>query len=186
MIRLFEEEPKNLTEKILRLLAAGAVLPAILIMPGMGRLFVGKKSTWHKFDQKKLKPRVKNLLKRKLVAVREENDEMVIKLTDKGKTTLLRFDLDKMKIKKPFSWDGKWRLIIFDIPNEKKQARELFRAKLKQLEFYPLQKSVFLIPYPCLAEIEFLRQVLEIGEHVRILVVEKLEGEKLFKQHFGL
>lgn len=185
MLKIFEEEPRNLTEAILRILAAGAILPAILVMPGVGKLFVERKSPWRKFG-KKLKPRIKNLLKRELVAIGEENGEVVIKLTEKGKTTLLKYDLERMRIKKPSSWDGKWRLVIFDIPNEQKQAREIFREKLKQLEFYPLQKSVFLTPYPCFSEIEFLRQILGIGEYVRVLIVQRLEGEKLFKHHFGI
>lgn len=186
MLKIFEEEPRNLTEAILRILAAGVVLPAILVMPGIGKLFVDRRNSWQKFDEKKLKPRIKNLLKRKLVAIKEEDGQMVVKLTEKGKTLLLRYDLDRMKIKKPSSWDGKWRLVIFDIPNEQKQARELFREKLKQLEFYPLQKSVFLTPFPCFSEIEFLRQVLGVGEYVRVLIVQRLEGEKLFKHHFGI
>ncbi|MFZ5366216.1 MAG: hypothetical protein ACOZBZ_02885 [Patescibacteria group bacterium] len=186
MLKIFEEEPRNLTEAILRILAAGAVLPAILIMPGVGRLFVEERSPWKKFDEKKLKPRIKNLLKRKLLAIGEEDGEVVIKLAEKGKTYLLKYDLERMKIKKPGKWDGKWRVVVFDIPNSQKGEREVFREKLKQLEFYPLQKSVFLTPYPCFSEIEFLRQVLGVGEYVRILMVEKLEGENLFKRHFGL
>ncbi len=185
MIGFFKEEPRNQTEKILRILAAGVILPAIFIMPGVGRLFIQKRSPWQKFG-KKLKPRIKNLLKRELVAIGEKDGEMVIKLTEKGKMTLLKYDFERMRIRRPLRWDGKWRLVIFDIPNGKKVAREIFREKLKQLEFYPLQKSVFLTPYPCFSEIEFLRQVLGIGENVRILIVEKLEGEEIFRQHFGL
>lgn len=182
---MFEQEPRNSTEAILRLLAVGVILPAVVVMPGMGKLFLSRRSQWRKFGYK-LKPRIKNLLKKELVAMGEENGEVVIKLTEKGKTILLRYDLDRMKIKKPSRWDGKWRLVIFDIPNNQKAARELFREKLKQLEFYPLQKSVFLTPYSCFSEIEFLRQVLGVGEYVRVLIVDKVEGEELFKRHFGL
>ena len=41
-------------------------------------------------------------------------------------------------------WDGKYRIVIFDIPEEKRIIRNLFRRNLKKWGFQHLQKSVWI------------------------------------------
>lgn len=65
-------------------------------------------------------------------------DEIVFKLTDEGKTALL---LNKLEEE---DWDGKWRVVIFDIPEQKRLVRDLLRRNLKKWGFKPLQKSVWI------------------------------------------
>ena len=111
---------------------------------------------------------------------------MEIAITKQGKEVALRYDIDTVKLKRPSRWDGKWRLIIFDIPSDKKQAREAFRKKLSELGVYPLQKSVFLTPYPCEKEIEFIATIFEIRQYILLLYVSAFEGEEKFRHRFNL
>ena len=60
-----------------------------------------------------------------------------------------------MKIRKPAKWDGKWRIVVFDIPENLRSIRQALREHLCRLQFYQLQKSVFVLPYECGDEIEF-------------------------------
>lgn len=55
--------------------------------------------------------------------------------------------------------------------------------KLKMLR---LQKSVYLYPYPCHDELEFLRQYFDVGEAVLYLTVRFVESEEVYRQYFGL
>ena len=64
--------------------------------------------------------------------------ELIIKLTDEGKTALILVKEDEE------SWDNKWRIVIFDIPEQKRTIRNLFRRNLKKWGFKPLQKSVWI------------------------------------------
>jgi len=89
-------------------------------------------------------------------------------------------------IQKQKHWDGKWRLIIYDIQVQKKKAQQLFHKMLKKFQFLQLQRSVYLYPYNCEDEIEFLRQYYKIGENVIILTINGLENEKAYKDYFGL
>ena len=73
-------------------------------------------------------------------------------------------------IKKTPTWDGLFRVIIFDIPENRKGIREIFRKKLKELEFQQLQKSVFVSPYECRNEIDFLKNVYEIVPYVSYIL----------------
>jgi DNA-binding transcriptional regulator PaaX len=69
-------------------------------------------------------------------------------------------------------WDKKWRIIIFDIPQEKHIARIRFRNKLKSLGCVMLQKSVFIFPYPCHEEVGDIAGYLEISDYIDILIAE--------------
>lgn len=85
------------------------------------------------------------------------------------------------------AWDKKWRLVIFDIPTYQKNAREALRHKIKEMGFYPLQKSVFITPYPCEDEIDFISSVFEIDRNnVLILEVSKFEGEEKLRNYFKI
>lgn len=77
--------------------------------------------------------------------------------------------------------------MIFDIPTSSRLIRDIFRRKLKEFGFYPLQQSVWIIPYPCQAEIKLLRDFLGVNKkEIQILEVTKLESEKFFKKIFKL
>lgn len=182
-----ERDKKYATLKvILLLLAGGAFLAVSVVAPGV---LVGLKTLgpqWEKYKKRKLKESLKKLHRRKLVGFAREGEKMVVKLTDKGRTKALKYKLDDLKIKKPKRWDGKWWVIIFDIPEKKKLAREAFRTILKRLGFYRWQRSVFVYPFSCYDEIDFVRSLLEIRPFVKILVVEELEDGFFLKRKFSL
>ncbi len=81
---------------------------------------------------------LKRLRERGYIDLDEFNNNLVLKLTDKGKQeALLR------KILKDEKWDGKWRIVVFDIPEKHRKARNALRSKLKTWGFSPWQKSVW-------------------------------------------
>jgi len=106
-------------------------------------------------------------------------------LTDKGKLKALTYKFDEMKIEKK-DWDGKWRLLIFDIPEKIRQGRNSLREKIKQLGFYELQKSAFIFPYNCKDEIDFIIEFYRLRKYARFAVLESIDNEKHLKQIFSL
>lgn len=67
-----------------------------------------------------------------------DQDKIILKLTEKGKSYMrLENALNKEK------WDGKWRLVIFDIPESKRKLRNTLRQKLKEWGFKYWQKSLW-------------------------------------------
>ena len=107
-----------------------------------------------------------------MITISEQNDKTKITITQKGKTKVLEYQADQLVIKKQSPWDKKWRVVIFDIPEKKKSAREIFRKKLLNLGFEKIQHSVWRQKYPCLNEIEFLANLYQIRPHVNLI-----EGE---------
>ena len=91
-----------------------------------------------------------------------------------------------MLIPKPARWDRKWRIVIFDIPEYLKSTRDIMRARLKQIGMIELQKSVFVHPYPCEKEIEFLTEFYEVKPHVRLIIAESIDSEFHLKTKFKL
>ena len=179
-------------KEVLALLAKMGFLAMTLVAPNTiilaKELFPEKKEweNWKRYNPSYLKSTLVRLERQKEVEIIEEDDQQIVKLTTRGKVKLLKYALKELEIKKPKKWDGKWRLVIYDIPRKYKASQEFFRVMLKQLSFYPFQKSVYLIPYPCENEIEYLRQILGIDRYVRILVVEKIEYDEAFRTYFGL
>lgn len=184
---------------ILLLAGVGVFLAGSLIFPGLPRILAGRKfryedidnflseHEWEEFDQSRLKQRLKELHKQKVVRIRQlDEDKFVVQITKKGKRKLLQYRLNEMTIPKPNKWDGKWRIVAYDIPTEKKVARDTLRLTLKRLGLFELQKSVYLYPYPCTEAIEFIRELYEVGEHVTLLTVGYLEDEIAYKEYFSL
>jgi|SRR3989344_6611798 len=109
----------------------------------------------------------------------EKNGEMIYKFTNNGKEKLRRFLLETLEIATPHKWDGRWRVLIFDIPESHTHARRAFQRKLSVMGFYPLQKSVWVHPLPCEEEIEFLKDFFNVKPYVDILYVEKMTNGKV-------
>ena len=105
-------------------------------------------------------------------------------LTDHGKDKVIKYMIADFKIFIPEKWDKKWRIVVFDIPNEKKTARDILASKLKKLGFIRLQKSIFVFPYDCQKEIDYLREVYEIKPFVQYIVAESIDTEVVLMDYF--
>jgi len=179
---------------VLIILASGTLLATSFIMPGVAKILPNPLSDyekdweeWKRFNPSFLRRTLERLKKQKLVKVREgENGLTTIEITSAGKRKILKYALEDLEIAKPNFWDGKWRLIIYDIPHYNRHLSNLLSQTLKNLGFWQLQKSVYLIPYPCQPQVEFLREYFGLGDNVLILEVNKIENDKPFRDYFGI
>ncbi len=96
------------------------------------------------------------------------------RLTKKGVCRLLDVKIKRIIGSRGGKWDGYWRLIIFDIPEDRKFAREALRRRLKYFNFFPLQKSVFVFPYKCEDEIRALGEYFIINDNIEIILTKSL------------
>lgn len=63
-------------------------------------------------------------------------------LTDTGRRKYVQRTVGPDTIRTPRRWDGKWRVVVFDIPNRLKPAREAMGETLRRMGFVQLQESV--------------------------------------------
>jgi len=169
---------RSLTRDVLFMAASGTLILSSLFAPNVAQLskpLMRWRKNWDKIDKRRVGDAIKRLNNKRLIELIEKGDKIHIKITANGKNLLKRFDYDDLELLKTKKWDKKWRLVIFDIPEKKKKERLAISKKLKDIGFYPMQKSVFIYPYDCRDEIDFICEFLSISRYVNYCVVEFLD-----------
>lgn len=105
-------------------------------------------------------------------------------LTEKGLLEFIKFRIQDSKS----SWDGKWRMVVFDISEKIRTQRDFLRKQLKWLGFKELQKSVWIFPYDIKKDLEEILTIfgLDFSGDVRFVIVDKIEDDKDLRQYFNL
>lgn len=173
---------------ILKGLVFGGFIVAVVAMPGFANILTLFKPK-NTYEKEKVKRAINSLKKNRFIVVYEKNGKEYIKITEKGKSKIKEYDFYDLKIKKSKRWDKKWRIIMFDIPNNtkiKERVRKIFRLKLKDMGFLQYQKSVFIYPYECRDEIDFLKRYLFIDKYVKYVLIDKIDDEFKLKKYFNL
>jgi len=173
---------------LLKYLAFGGVLTLAMLSPVSGHKVLKGLLKHLKYKVKQLRFSAYYLKKRGMVEfVKENGKEVTVKITNNGRKYLKTFDLENMQLNRQFGWDGKWRLVIFDVPEKYKNAREALRQKLKDLDLVRLQDSVWVTPYPCDNEIRFIREVFNIPFNVDVIITDDLKHHEIrLKKYFKL
>ena len=127
----------------------------------------------------KLRSAVARLVDKGLLAYEKSG----VRLTRKGELFLER---NALPLKRPAKWDGKWRMVIFDIPENKKRHRDLLRTTITRLGFFRLQNSVWIYPYDCEELGTLLKTEYSLGKNVLYMIVDKIENSSFIKRHFRL
>ena len=142
---------------------------------------------WKKYKREKISSVFSRLRKEGCIKMVKRNHDIHISLTEKGKKKAGWLQIDSLEIKRPKKWDGKWRIILFDISELKRLWRDAFRAKLKELGFHHLQKSVWICPFDCRDEIELLREFFGLSnKELRLITCEDIGEDDWFRKHFNL
>jgi len=148
---------------------------------------------WNKIDQKgkrrkgNIQRSLKKLYDSELISTKEDPDGTIkIILTEKGKETAIEYDIKKLKPKKLKKWDGKWRIVIFDVPEDRRAKRDTFRIRLKKLGFLELQKSVWISPIDYEREINYLAKAFDIVKYAKFIVADSVSNKKDLKKRFKI
>jgi len=107
-------------------------------------------------------------------------------MTPTGEDLLRHWQFADFKLERPKKWDRKWRVIIFDIPEKKRNVRDHIRTLFKSAGFYLLQDSVWVYPYDCEDVLTLLKSDLGVGKDILYLIVDELENDKHLRESFGL
>ena len=130
------------------------------------------------FDKSNFIDKIKYLKRQGLINSIVEEKEKYFEITKKGIERMRKINIDRITIKKPNKWDGKWRIVIFDINNRLRHNRDLLRNKLLNLDFQKIQESVYVYPYNCTKEIELLSSTLSVPNDVIVMIADIIQGEE--------
>ncbi len=142
---------------------------------------------WQKINQRSFARSLKRLSQEKLIKeCKMPNGSYKLVLTAEGKKIAHQLDLfgSVKTFIKPKKWDGKWRIVIFDIPENDRVFRDILRKHLYTLEFKQLQQSVFVSPYPCEKTILDLVRLYNAGKYVRVITASDIDNASDLKKHF--
>ncbi|MBU1180211.1 hypothetical protein KJ885_04670 [Patescibacteria group bacterium] len=124
------------------------------------------------------------LVKRKyIIKVKDKDGRHFWKLTTKGMSIA---DLIAFGLGKKSKWDKRWRILIFDVEEDRKKYRDFLRRKLKELNFYQLQKSVWITPHPIPEAFAWFLNNYKLADSVHFIVAEEVSNNKKIKEYFEL
>lgn len=115
---------------------------------------------------------VLNRIKTGEIEKRVKGDDVYLRLTSAGKNRVVRdFPVLNFQNKR---WDGKWRVVIFDIKEINKYLRNRLRDKLRELGFGMLQESVWITPHDIGKDMREFLEEKKLGAMVFVLEVENI------------
>lgn len=175
----------KIQEIILKSVGAVGLLSVALLAPNALQALGHFGLTGKKLSNKR---RVINNSRDKLVSkgYLEYDGEGRLLLTKKGISKLNQFEIKDYRLKVPSKWDKKWRILIFDIKEERKRLREKIRNTLISIGFVRLQDSVWVYPYDCEDLITLLKADFKVGKDLLYIIADKIEFDQIIKDRFGL
>ncbi len=174
-------------QKVLLLLMGGLALGLSGSPTRYSRVLRAISKEWKALDRGELYHAIRRLYESKLINyVAHKDGSIEIVLSRGGQKAALRYKLDEMKIPETNHWDKKWRVILFDIPEKQKSLRDTLRMRLLQLGLIEFQKSVFIHPYECRNEMDFVIELYNARRFVRYIEASHIDNELHFKKKFGL
>lgn len=95
-----------------------------------------------------------------------------VMLTPKGMEKALKTRRKMQERKK--REDGKWIMIIFDVPEKRRRDRDLLRDALEDMGYQQLQQSVWICPYDMYEETEKAIREYQIIPFVKLFLIEEV------------
>src|SRR3989338_1306775 len=173
---------KNLQQIILSTIAVAGVLSVALVAPNVLGTLAKLGILQNNRQKEYINSSASKLAKRGLLFYNGKSYQ----LTSQGESLLRRWQFADFRFKRPKKWDKKWRVIIFDIPEKKKKARDDLTVLFRQTGIRRLQNSVWIYPYDCEDIITLLKIDFRIGKYLLYMIVDELENDKHLREEFGL
>lgn len=182
-----EERRADIQRMILGIVGIAGLMSLALVAPNaiqMLQLF-NKKNSFRYRSAHYINGIVGKLQKKDWVWIEKRGGQSFLRLTQKGEWELLKYKLREKTLEKK-KWDGKWRLVIFDVKEFKRGVRDIIRENIVSFGFVRLQNSVWVYPHDCEDVIVLLKAHCRIGKEVLYLIVEKIENDTWLKEKFSL
>lgn len=116
-----------------------------------------------------------------------KGDEVYLRLTSAGREKVVRDFPLLLWVERP--WDKRWRIVIFDIAEIDRNAREALRDKLRQLGLGMLQESVWVTPHDVAVDLREFLESNDLDEEAFVLEVSAVlagDQEQLVRKVWNL
>ena len=173
-----QEQKYEIVKPLLfKLYVAGDALSVFFMTPYQWR----QKALYGSYDN--YRQNLYHLIRRGVIRVVKSEGERFLQLTEQGKLKVL---MEKSFLRTEGKWDGKWRMVIFDIPKGADRERDKLRFLLKKYGYKKAQASVYVSPWSLNREaVEYLK-VTGLNKYIRFLKVEEMDDDTDLKKLFKL
>jgi len=176
---------QNLRKAVLTTVAAAGIVTLALTAPNTLQLLKyasGMKSRYRARAQRT----ADRLISQGYLQKKGRGPRSTVEITSRGEALLARLSIGTAKYKPPEKWDGKWRIVIFDIPEDRAHLRMRLRTMLQAIGFHMLQASVWVYPHDCEDLIVLLKKDFSLGKEVLYIIADEIEGDWLLRRQFDL
>lgn len=118
-------------------------------------------------SEQSIRSAVSRMCRGDLLKVRRDGVKSYYSLTQDG-FSLLDKGAQRIFERKRNNWDGIWNIVVYFIPEEKREARDQLRQELSWMGYGPLSVSTWISPRDLSKEVEEIAEKLQIKEHVQI------------------
>ena len=157
-------EKKSYSKKILALLASKPAVSVSDLKDSIGGDYALTRS-------------LKGLEEAGFVETHHSGQQPYSRLTREGKRKAHSLTLENDTAVLDPNWDGKWRIILLDLPEDRKAERDGLRYLLKKAGFILLKNSVWISPYPFEHLFMNIKKDLSLTTEIMIFVTDTLDPE---------
>jgi phenylacetic acid degradation operon negative regulatory protein len=127
-------------------------------------------------SEQAIRSAVSRMCSQDLLKVRRVERKSYYSLTENGQS-LLTTGTQRIFMRKNNKWDGNWHIVIYSIPEERREARYRLRLELSWLGYGPLSEATWISPYDLTREVEDLARRLQVKEYMQMFLFQaKHEG----------
>jgi DNA-binding transcriptional regulator PaaX len=134
--------------------------------------------------------RVKTILGRMVqkgyARVERSDGKPYVRLTEKGERFASLMHEGKLGPNKSLKWDGKWRIVTYDVRGKASTTRARIRELLQSWGFQLLHQSLWVSPYDCEDLVFLLKQEFKLGKGLLYVIAEEIEMDSTLRNQFGL
>ena len=116
----------------------------------------------------------------------EKKGKKYLRITNLGRRELALEQAKVALTAQKKRWDGRWRMVVFDIPERRRKVRGRLREVMQEVGFVRMQDSVWVYPYDCEDFIALLKTELKIGKDALYAIADPIEYDKQLRTHFAL
>jgi DNA-binding transcriptional regulator PaaX len=167
----------SIQRAILKTLSKKRVIPVDYIKKDVSETILGDSTLKDNKTNYAISRSIKNLLGDGLIEAFNSDHNQYLRLTKEGKHKLNNIALECEDSLISTSWDGYWRIILLDIPEERKSEREALRYLLKKAGFICLKNSVWISMYPFEHLFTNIKNDLNLSTELIIIVTDKIDKE---------
>ncbi len=176
---------QNIQHAVLSVIGVAGILAVMMVAPNTLQLLkytpLGRRKAAYRVNDS-----LDRLIRGGYVTFETRNGKKFLRLTPKGETKLAHATAGDMRMVPPRRWDKRWRIVIFDIPESRRKARDLLRDRLIAIGFVRLQASVWVYPHDCEDVIILIKTSFVIGREVLYIVADHVERDFELRSRFGL